>query len=377
MQNIVFSETDLLKIAYEGISNRLPPDWSLHYLDSWRERPIGRVHIDGAFEITDPEGRSAIVVLEAKRGQVDARQVFQLKDYLWYVLSAQGNDTLAPYLPGGVGLMVVAPYIGPLAKERLSEAGVSFVDLTGNIRFVLNRPAIFIEAQGADRNPYRENVPLRSLRGRGAARAVRGLLDYRPPFGIRELAIATENSASTISRVSDLLERESILYREERRGRILSVDWERLLRRWADDYDFMGANRITAWLEPRGMRVLFDKLRRADFEYAVTGSFAAVRIAPVAEPRLAVIYAANRAAAAKSLGLRPADTGGNVLIGRPFDPVVFQRTQQDDEIMYVSVTQTVADLIKGPGRGPSEAESLIEWMHHREDVWQIPMMNST
>ena len=29
------------------------------------------------------------------------------------------------------------------------------------------------------------------------------------------------------------------------------------------------------------------------------------------------------------LGLRPADTGGNVLIGQPFDPVVFDRTEQD------------------------------------------------
>ena len=73
----------------------------------------------------------------------------------------------------------------------------------------------------------------------------------------------------------------------------------------------------------------------------------------------------------KRLGLRPADTGGNVLIGQPFDPVVFDRTERDGGINYARMTQVAADLMTGPGRGPAEAEGLIEWMESNEDLWRL------
>ena len=62
----------------------------------------------------------------------------------------------------------------------------------------------------------------------------------------------------------------------------------------------MKANSLTTYLEPRGPSVLFDRLREADFRYAVTGSFAAVRLAPVAEPRLVTLYADDPETAADS-----------------------------------------------------------------------------
>ena len=114
-----------------------------------------------------------------------------------------------------------------------------------------------------------------------------------------------------------------------------------------------------------------DKLRDVDFTYAVTGSFAAVRHAPVAEPRLVTVYTTNPRNAMDRLGLRPADSGANVLIGKPFDPVVFDRMEEDDGVTYAGVAQVAVDLMKGPGRGPAEAESLIDWMHSHEDIWRL------
>ena len=122
-----------------------------------------------------------------------------------------------------------------------------------------------------------------------------------------------------------------------------------------------------------GRGVLFERLRNANFRYAVTGSFAATRLAPVAEPRLVTIYAEDPEAAAGQLGLRSAETGGNVLILRPFDPVAFERAQCADGITYTRVTQVLADLMKGPGRGPAEAEGLVEWMRDNEDIWKLPV----
>ena len=236
---------------------------------------------------------------------------------------------------------------------------------------------MYIETQGADKNPFREERPLQSLRGSRAARVVRGLLDYRTPFGTRELAAKTTSSAAMISRVSSLLEPDEIVTKESPRGRIVSVDWEALARRWAMDYDFAPPKLSTTWLEPRGTRTLFARLRDAGIRYAVTGSFAGYRLAPVAEPRLAALYVDDPATAARSLGLRPAETGGNVLLVRPFDPVAFERAECDDGITYARVTQVLLDLMKGPGRGPAEAEALQEWMRDNEDIWKLSMTETT
>ena len=90
--------------------------------------------------------------------------------------------------------------------------------------------------------------------------------------------------------------------------------------------------------------------------------FAAKRLAPIVEPRLVTLFADDPEAVVQSLGLRPAETGGNVLIARPFDPVVFERAEYDEGIIYARVTQVLLDLTKGPGRRPAEAEALLEWM---------------
>lgn len=195
-----------------------------------------------------------------------------------------------------------------------------------------------------------------------------------PPFGTRELADLTGNAPASISRVAELLERDAIITRTDPRGPIVSVDWKRLLRRWAVDYNFSAANRMIPCLDPRGLPELRRKLqqiREGEFRYAVTGSLAANHYAGLAEPELATIYVSDRDDAMNRLRLRSADAGANVLIGQPFDPVVFDRTERSGGITYAPVTQVAADLMTGPGRGPAEAEGLTEWMEANEEVWRL------
>ena len=375
MLNEQYSETTLLEEIAAALRCRLPPGWLLERLDDEQIRKSARFPIDAALTLTEPGGESATIIVEAKGRPLEARMVSLLQDQWQRRLLPQSREILgAEPCPS---FMVISPFLGPSAKERLTDAGISYADATGNMRFVTTRPAVFIETAGSIRNPWRENAPLRSLQGRRSGRVVRAFLDYRPPFGTRELASLTKNAPASISRVSDLLERDAIIERASSRGAIISVDWQRLLRRWAVDYDFSAANRMISCLEPRGLATLLGKLSDADFSYAVTGSFAANRYAPLVEPRLTIIYAADPGDALKRLGLRPADTGGNVLIGQPFDPVVFDRTEQDDGITYTRVTQVAADLMTGPGRGPAEAEGLIEWMESNEEVWRLPSTPTT
>ena len=367
MRNIPITATKLIDTTYGDISNRLPPQWSLR--DHGILQRFDVLKVDATWEIEDPQGLSAPVVVEVKVNPVQPNfisfisgQLRQLTDSL---SDEKGDYSVAP-IP-----LLISSFLSPLARERLEANNINYADSTGNIRFVAERPAVFIDAQGADRNPFREDRPLRSLKGGRAARVVRAFLDYRPPFGTRELAAETQNSPATISRVSDLLERDAIISRDGPRGRIVSVDWETLARRWAMDYDFTKANNPTTWLEPRGTRALLERLRAADIRYAVTGSFAAFRLAPVAEPRLVTLYAADPENIAECLGLRPADAGGNVLIGRPFDPVVFERAECGNGITYARVTQVLLDLMTGPGRGPAEADGLLRWMRDNEETWKL------
>ena len=374
MLNGIYSETLLLGEVADELRRRLPPDWSLERLGQEWPFGSGGSRVDAALALTDPRGESATIIVETKGQPLEARAVSSLL-YQSQRLLDTGTEVGDPN--GSRCFMVISPFLGPSAKERLADAGISYADATGNMRFISSRPAVFIETEGAVRNPWRENVPLRSLQGRRSARVVRAFLDYQPPFGTRKLAGLTKNAPASISRVAELLERDAIIERAGPRGAIVFVDWKRLLHRWAVDYDFSTANRMIPCLEPRGLPRLFRKLREAEFSYAVTGSFAGNRYAPLAEPRLATVYVADPVDAMNRLGLRLADTGGNVLIGQPFDPVVFDRTEREDGITYARVTQVGADLMTGPGRGPAEAEGLMEWMEANEEAWRLPSTPTT
>lgn len=375
MRNSYISETKLIDTAAKEIGSRLPPRWLL--VDRERDAAVPSPQqstrmIDAIWELRDPDGLSSDIIVEVKADPVEPRLVgsaaSQLKAASYSMYEQEGAT------PAN---MLVSTYLSPLTRERLAEAGISYADSTGNIRFTIDRPAVFIETQGADKNPFREERPLQSLKGSRTARVVRGLMDYRTPFGTRELASETESSAAMISRVSSLLQPDEIVAKESPRGHFVSVDWETLARRWATDYEFASSNTLTTWLEPRGITALFARLRDSKVRYAVTGSFAAYRLAPIAEPRLVTLYVEDPDAAAQSLGLRPAETGGNVLLVIPFDPVAFERAEYVDGITYARVSQVLVDLMKGTGRGPAEAEALLEWMRDNEDAWKLSLTETT
>jgi hypothetical protein len=83
-----------------------------------------------------------------------------------------------------------------------------------------------------------------------------------------------------------------------------------------------------------------------------------------------MLFADEAEETAKKLGLRPAESGANVLLAEPFDPVVFDRTRDRDGVLCVAPSQAVVNLLTGPGRSPAEAEALLTWMKENEDAWR-------
>lgn len=343
-------ERALIDAAVAWLRERLPSGWQI-------ERAGGDA--DAQIAIRSPQSHTTIVV-EAKRS-VAPRDVAA-----WTSGLARSLRTVVPNVP----VLVVAPWLSARARELLAEAGLNYLDTTGNALLRLDDPAVFISAAGADRNPQPPERPVASLRGPKAARLIRTLADVRPPYGVSELASAAGLTAGYVSRLLERLDREAIVERGPR-GAVLDVDVGALLRAWAESYDVFRRELTTTWLAPGGPRSALGSLAEAPGRTAVTGSFAAVRLAPVAAPSLLVAYCEHVEETADALGLLPADTAPNVVLLRPFDEVVWTRTQDEDGVAYAASSQVVVDCLTGDGRMPAEGEALLTALVG-DDRWRAP-----
>ena len=344
------SEAQTLRVAERLVTDSLPPGWSLRSTRQPRRR--SRMP-DAVWSIQAPDGSVAAFAVEAKR----------------LLLGRQVGDVLAQLAASEARPLVVAPYLGPTVRSSLADRGVSFADTTGNVRLVADRPGLFVERQGASKDPWPPDDTLQSLKGRAAGRAVRALVDFRPPYGVRDLARRAGVALGSLSRTLDLLDREGLVTRDDR-GSVIALDWEGAIRRWSQDYEFARSNHTASYLDPRGLGTVAAKLSRARWSYAATGAFAAQRFAPIAPARQAALYVEDSALMAERLGLRPADAGANVILAEAFDPVVFERSTAREGLRVVAATQLAADLLTGTGREPSEGDELLGWMHANEDAWR-------
>lgn len=103
----------------------------------------------------------------------------------------------------------------------------------------------------------------------------------------------------------------------------------------------------------------------------MTGSFAAVRLAPVAASVLLLIYCDDPDLIVDALDLLPADSGANVGLLRPFDSVVGVRMNEGDGLRYVAASQAAVDCLTGTGRMPNEGEALLRWMTQDGSRWRL------
>lgn len=352
---------DLLRSAIDDLTQRLPSGWEAGRLPE----PPGPDVPDAVVYVRAPDGTSALLLVEAKLN-LDPRTasyaVEQLRSY-----TSEMRPTSANLRPAA---MLVARYIPPRSRELLAEAGVSYADATGNLRVRLDNPVVFIQVDGAQANPWREEREIRTLGGAPAARVVRALCDWAPPQTAVQIVNRAKASTGSTYRVLDLLDREALISRSN--GAVVEVDWPQLIRRWSEDYNFLRRNRTEAFVEPRGLGRLVERLAAGPaLDYAVTGSLAAATAAQHTETRLATLFVENIETAASRLDLRPLPSGANVVLAEPFDSVVYERSWSRDGVRFCAYSQVVADLLTGPGRSPAEAEELIRWMATHDDAWRI------
>jgi hypothetical protein len=364
--NISSEERTLINQAVAWFQTNLPANWKVESTSqtvssSGPSRP--NQVVDALLSISTPQSGGTNFLVEAKT-------TFAPRDAERFLSGmARQLRVLTPNYP----ILVVTPWLSERAREILTAEDINYLDFTGNVRIALNHPSIFISSSGASRNPTPPPRATARLKGPKAGRLARLLTDVTPPYGVGQLAEVTGLAAGYISRLLKSLDEDAIIDRTKR-GQVVSVDIPNLLRRWTETYDVFKSNETTSFVATHGPNELFDRLSSLPSgspPTIVTGSFSAVRFAPVAAPSLLLLYCSEPSNLARELGLLPADRGSNVALLRPFDEVVWERSTEESGVKYAAIAQTAADCLTGNGRMPAEGEALATWMESNQAKWRL------
>lgn len=354
---------ELFERGIGALETMLPQAWKIRRVDRPLHDDSGH---DAVITVTEPGGSESEVSVMVESA-VTPREAQKLVARLALIRQAGMTETF----------LVLAPWLGARARDVLDHHGVSYLDLTGNAFLRLDSPAVLISTTGAQKDPTpaprRDGV---TVRGDAAGRVVRFLVDVAPPHTTTSLAVGAGVSLPHASRVLTALDREALVQRG-RRGVVVDVDWQGLLRRRAESYSVFTTNVAHGYVSPTGARRAMEDLRRKapPPHLAVTGSFAAVQRAPVAAPGQLVIYVEDPEQTAGAMGLLPTDRGADVVLLRPRDQAVLVRSETVEGLRVVAPSQLVLDSLSGNGRMPAEGEALLTWMADHLERWRSPSID--
>lgn len=217
--------------------------------------------------------------------------------------------------------VVIAPYLSSTQRQKATELGWSYWDATGNMQIRHANPLVFIEREGAARNPNASSEPrgLSSLKGRGAARVVEYLLTYPNRGAARDIAREAGVGVGTASRVISLLRYENFLVETGGPG-VRIDDREALAHRLVQDYSFVRSNRAKRYYSNLGRDGALLALQRNGVRHAVTGLRAAADVYATWERPMALpstdlwLYVTDVKEAERVASLVPDARGGDILV---------------------------------------------------------------
>jgi MarR family len=358
------SEAEILEQGIAVLQEALPLDWQVQRQpDAEPDGPLA----DAVLTIDSKQTGAIRVVVEIKRA-------FSPKDLPAVVRQARLLNRIA----GNTPVLVMAPWLSDRSRARLTEAGINYVTLSRDIRFVSEYPPVFIYVQSNVPGPKRhQSSP--SLKGVKAGRIARLLIDVRPPYGVRDIAKYAAVTPGYVSRLLDGLESEELIERDKRGG-VATVNWRELIIRRAGSYGVFTSNSIQRFVCPNGpgyaLGLAGDPPSLAE-PVSLTGSFAAERLVSVAPPDLLILYAHTEPAELiRRAGLLQADAGANVVIAKPSDLVVAEprwprKQALPPRVPLVAASQVALDCLTGIGRMLQEGEAFLDWMAVDEGVWRL------
>ena len=256
--------------------------------------------------------------------------------------------------------VIVAPFMGPKAREFLKSRGHAWMDLSGNADILA--PGLRILVQG---RPNRFATPGRPSTAFSpkASRLSRAMLMEPERWWLQaELVEATGLSAGYVSKVVGRLEVDGLVVRGNN-GRVQPKDLSLLLDAWSQVYDFSrheihryhSVGRTGVDVLHR-LAALLDKV--GDLTWAATGLAAAWQIDRYADFRMVTFYVSKLLLDAEHLSLRSVERGENVWVVVPRDEGVLHGSKEVEGIQCVHPVQVYLDLLGHPERANEAAARL-------------------
>lgn len=168
--------------------------------------------------------------------------------------------------------VVAVPYLGETGRGLCAEAGVGWLDLSGNASLVA--PGLRVSVEGKPNYFKRVGRPRTAFAPKSARIARWLLMEPDRVFTQRELAQATGMDEGFTSRIVRQLQALQLVDRTPR-GRVRLADYAALLDAWRENYDFSKHELLRGHVAERSsddiLRRLTGAFKFAGLEHAITG----------------------------------------------------------------------------------------------------------
>lgn len=278
--------------------------------------------------------------------------------------------------------LLVVPYMGEVGRRLCEEAGVQWLDLSGNADIAA--PNLRLKVDGRP-NLFPSRGRPSSVFAPVSSRVARFLLLSDPKAPIRQQRMAAQLGMDDgfVSRIVARMIREGFV-RRSREGLLSVLDRDQMLDAWREVYDFKGHHIVRGHISGRDpglvLQDLARRLERAKIRYAATGLAAAWIYIQHATYRISTIYLDLPTPAGErlpeplqpilsALGWNQDPRGSNFWLVFPKDQGVFYgmpKRHGRGWIERVHPLQVYLDLKGHPERAPEAADEL-----RRRGIWSL------
>lgn len=257
--------------------------------------------------------------------------------------------------------LLATPFMGETGIGKCAEAGISWLDLSGNADVTAPGLRLFVRGEknkfispGRNENPFAPK----------SSRIARHLLyQANRVWTQRELADETELGEGFVSRIVKSLEAQQLVARDDQ-GKLFVGKAEVMLDAWQQGYDFTKHEIIRGHVAGRSGEEIQGKisstLKSLSVDHAATGLGAAWLYSRFAAFRTVSVYLKEwpDKQILEQLGFRENTSGANVWLIIPKDPDIFYGVQPVADIPCVHRIQVWLDLKSHPERAEEAAAEL-------------------
>ena len=313
----------------------------------------GVERVDLELEVSVGAQRKTKIVVEAKRmgsPRVVRDAIYQLKHYL--------SQFSSENVYGVVGV----PFISPESAQLCLEAGLGYLDLSGNCHFEFE--GVYIHIKG-NANRFKSERSLKTLFSPKATRVLRYLLsDIHRLWKVKDLQVESGVSLGLVSNIRKLLLDQEWSSKE---NPLQVKKPEKLLDAWKAEDDWKKRTEVREYsLLISNPNEAVSKIHRllGDLPHAFTQWTAANLKHPFADTEIITVYVKrfpDDNSLKECLLARRVDSGGRLKVVVPQDIGVINPLQWVDGVPLVPDVQIYLDLQKAGYRGEEAAEELRHW----------------